>query len=402
MKSSRIIILVFFLGLFLSNCNDQEGLKPDTQGNITFYNETGTEKLNRVINLSDGGFLYIGKSNNEAFAMRVGSHGDRQWYTSIPGWGGTFFSDAVETADGKLVLVGTALSHEKSPDKYAGLVVTLSAAGEVEWKKVYYSPLPQQLFAVMVTPDGYIVATGDVEPSDADTWLLKLTMSGDEVWSQDYTYLSDWHDIGLSIIMSPEGDYVISGLTSPDASPLNNRKFDTYLIAIDPNDAELVWGWAYRQYPTVVYPGREASPPRVIGLDDGYAFTMTQYDQDTVLNVRMVKTDLAGNDIFSKKYYGLGTAINRNIQETSDGGFLINGTSKTLTAPRTTGQAMMLKLSASGEEEWSTYIGGKPSGEEAFQSHPTSDGWKHAGYSVNSKRTTSLIFFKTGSNGSID
>jgi hypothetical protein len=401
MKMSRITFLFLFMGLFLMNCKDDTGKNPNSQSPITFFNETGTEKVFNVINLNDGGFLYVGTANNRAFAMKVDAHGDRAWYKTIGGIQGAQFKAAVETSDGKLICVGLTLSDPGSLDREAGLVVKFSANGEIEWNKVFSGPYEQLLYAVMISPDGYIITTGGVVPSDVDTWLLKLTMQGEEVWSTDYTYLSDWHDWGASLVMSPDGDYVIAGLTSPDATSLNNRKFDAYVIAINPDDAELTWGWAYRQFPAVQGPG-EHGDPQVIGLDDGYVWAKGQYDADTVFYIQLLKIDLAGNELFNNSYYGLGTASFQNIQQTDDGGFLINGASKTLTESSATGQTMLLKTDASGNEEWTSYSGGKPNFEESYQSNTNGTTWKHAGSSHNSKGVSSLTYFKTNDQGKIN
>jgi hypothetical protein len=401
MKLSRVLIFTMLLGVFLGSCKDDKGLTPNSQSGITFYNETGTEQVRRVINLNDGGFLYVGTANNMAFVMKVDAQGDRSWYKTVGGIQGAEFRGAVETSKGELICVGFTLSDPASLDKEAGLVVKYNANGEVIWNKSFPGTYVQKLFSVMISPDNHIIATGGVQPSNVDTWLLKLTMDGDEVWSNDYTFLSDWHDWGSSIIMSPDGDYVISGLTSPDNTPLNNRKFDAYIIAIDPDDAELTWGWAYRQFPAVQHPGAFGDP-QVINVDGGYVMAKSQYDSDTVFYIQLLKVDLAGNELFNQKYYGLGTTSFGNIQLMDDGGFLINGSSRTKSEATTTGQTMLIKTNASGVEEWSSYAGGKPNEEYSYQSNVNSGTWKHAGSSKNKKGVSSLLYYKTDNQGKLN
>ncbi len=399
-KSQAIVLFIILSSFLLSNCNDKDGVKPDSNSNIIFYNETGTEAVRKVVSLNDGGFIYVGQANNKAFAMRISSNGDRLWYKSFGGGINAAFNDAQEKPDGEIVLVGYTSSAENSIGRRAGLVIAVNSTGEVTWQKTYPGATMREFYTLTVSNDASIIVAGYVATSDLDSWIMRIKSGGDIIWSRVHENISAWHDATTSILQGADGNYVISGYASPDASSVNNSKFLTYLHGIDASNGSLAWGGVFYQYPNRYYT-KETEVPQAINYEDGFVFGTSQYDSDTVLHIQLVKTNNFGKNLLGKKYYGLGEAVFRNIQKTKDGGLLISGSTRELTAPLGSRQGFLLKVNSAGEEDWSSFTGGMSTEDYAMQSRSTSTGWNNAGYSTNSRGVNSLMFYKTNKTGEI-
>ncbi len=396
MKLKFTVIVTFCISLLMIGCGDEVTMK--SRSSTVFYHETGGEKLENVISLNDGGFLYFGSSLNRGFAMRVSADGTKLWYKIVEASVSEIFEGAVELPGGKFILVGTTEADSESLDKEAGTVVQLSGSGEVEWNKVYSGDDDQSLKAVTITPENHIVATGYVIPSDADTWILKLNMDGAVIWSRDYTMLSPWHDVGTSIIVTSKGNYAVCGISSPNSTAVGNGNMDTYLLAVDPNTAEIAWGRPHRSFPNSDYNWRY---PKVVEVSNGFMWANSIYDQDSILYIQLVKTDLGGVAQFDKRYYGLGSAEFGGIQKIGNDEIIINGNSREISSAVKTGNSMVLRINAAGEELWSAYHGENSNLETCKGTRATPTGFVHAGNSLDSKGVNTMMLYRTDKNGNL-
>lgn len=91
------------------------------------------------------------------------------------------------------------------------------------------------------TPDGGVVATGGFATPDEqrDFGTVKLSTNGNEVWRRYYTGQGPFlfeNDDGDEIVVTPEGDVIVSGGAKPGSS-----SNDIFTIKYDGNDGTTIW-----------------------------------------------------------------------------------------------------------------------------------------------------------------
>ncbi len=93
--------------------------------------------------------------------------------------------------------------------------------------------------------------------------------------------------------------------------------------------------------------------------DGGYAILGTTTTTEKGTDLYLIKTDKYGNEEWSKTLGGKKNDVGSAFQVTSDGGFVLIGTITDTTSSETNyTDVFLVKISSSGNEEWSKQIGG--------------------------------------------
>jgi hypothetical protein len=186
---------------------------------------------------------------------------------------------------------------------------------------------------------------------------------------------SGW-DSGSSVQQTSDGGYIIVGNTKPFGSNIG----DVYLIKTDAAGNE-VW--------SNTFGGSEDDYGRSVQQtsDGGYIIAGATYSYGT---------DAIGNDIWSKTFGGSDGDWGRSVQQTNDNGYIIAGITYSF-GPSNISDVYLIKTDSSGNEVWSTTFEGNGSaGGESVQQ--TRDG----GYIVTGKDDTpsgDLYLIKTDISG---
>ncbi|NQS97793.1 MAG: hypothetical protein HQ591_05010 [candidate division Zixibacteria bacterium] len=275
---------------------------------------------------------------------------------------------------------------------------------------------------------GYIIAgkTGD---DPVDGWLIKTNANGIEVWNQTfdiggdeeincvqqtsdggyilagYYYgaghsdvwliktnsvgIEEWNqnlggsgnDAGYCVREIVDG-YIIVGFT--DSYGAGNS--DVWLIKTDANGDE-IWNQTYggSNYENG-YDIQQTS-------DGGYVIAGNT-SSATFGYVRLIKTDSEGNQQWSKSYLSSPTSCGYSVRQTSDGGYIVAGSKFNLT-PTSSLDICLVKTDSEGNELWSETYGG--SGEDiGYSVLQTYDG----GYIIAGKYNGDACIVKTDAFGS--
>jgi hypothetical protein len=180
-------------------------------------------------------------------------------------------------------------------------------------------------------------------------------------WS--HTYGGDMIDWGNCIQQTSDGGYIISGTYGRNAWSLWFSYF--YLLKIDASGNE-EWNQVYGPYD-----GEHVAKSVQQTTDGGYIIAGYQgvtYKYDIVVQ----KTDDLGNILWSKTFgdpdaYDTG----QSVQQTSDGGYIITGVTNSYGA--VSGDALLIKLDSSGNQQWIHTLGGTDS-DGGYYVQQTSDG----------------------------
>jgi len=186
-------------------------LKITEDGNEEWYKTYGytyREWPYGMLQLSNGDLLIYGFTESvtsrerNQYVLRVGKDGSVIWEYTVESPEEELVLDALETAEGALVLVVGIASD--------GKLVKLDANGQSLWEKRYELPGWQFASQVAQSEDGGFLLAGFVmgSESQADTWLARCTSTGELEWETSFGNPA-FDDYANSMLQLKDGTYLI-------------------------------------------------------------------------------------------------------------------------------------------------------------------------------------------------
>ncbi len=283
-------------------------------------------------------FLFLVLANFNAFAQAPAI----QWTKTFGGAGVDELRVVKQTSDGGYILGGPSysdISGDKSENSKGGddyWVVKLDPNGNKIWDKTFGGNDGDILIDIQLTADnGYILggyslsnSSGDKSENSkgiSDYWVVKLDANGNKIW--DRTFGGAGSDLLFSLQQTTDGGYILGGFSTSDIS--------------------------------------------------GDKSENSKGEQD----YWVIKTDANGNKIWDKTFGGADVDFLRSLQQTSDGGYILGGDSKSNISGDKSENShgsfdmWIVKLDANGNKTWDNTIGG--AGNDGLDNHTmqqTSDG----------------------------
>ncbi|MFC1887918.1 T9SS type A sorting domain-containing protein [Candidatus Cloacimonadota bacterium] len=226
-------------------------------------------------------------------------------------------------------------------------LLKLTGEGELEWETKLGGDYTDYTFCVRETFDlGFILAgtTSSFGVDATDFWLVKTDPQGNLVW--DHTYGGFSYDFCQHVEQTEDGGYIMTGYTIS----YGNGDYDIWVIKTDAS-GEIVWD--------ITYGGEDGDYGECViqTADLGYIICGFTYSVDIgTSDALVVKLDSEGNVIWSETYGFDGWDYSYSIQQTSDSGFILAGTTEL--SSTLTNQAVLWKLDSNGNQEWSWEFGG--------------------------------------------
>jgi len=217
---------------------------------------------------------------------------------------------------------------------FAALGTASAYEPAVQWEKTFGGSGEEYGYSVRQTADGgYIIAgsTGSFGVGD-DVYLIKTDPNGNSQWQKAFGGSND--DQGWSVQQTSDGGYIIAGMTSSFDAGFH----DVYLIKTDPNGNtqwEKTFGGSNYDFGFSV---QKTSDGGYIIVGETSSFGAGSCD------VYLIKTDPNGNLLWQKTFGGSDWDAGYSVQQTTDGGYIIAGTTESFGAGDL--DVYLIKLSA--------------------------------------------------------
>lgn len=169
-------------------------------------------------------------------------------------------------------------------DSAVVLLLKISAAGDSLWAKTFDTSCWAAGVSVLQTSDGGYLVLADYHGNSGEFWLIKTDANGNMEWNQFKGY-SDRDEVPSEIQQTSDGGYILIGTTN-----LGGGDYDSWLVKIGPN-GENHWNRAKG------YSNREESGASVQQTSDGGFLLVgtTDGSGSGYHGLWLVKTDAGGN-----------------------------------------------------------------------------------------------------------
>ena len=299
-------------------------VKTDSDGNEEWNKTFGGSDVDSAYSVqqtSDGGYILAGNTysygddiGGDFWLVKTDSEGNKEWDKTFGGSGIDVAHSVQQTSDGGYILIGTTYSDDYVSDFW---LVKTDSDGNNEWDKTFGGSGNDDAYSVHQTSDGGYILAGRTRSYGAggnDFWLVKTDSDGNEQW--DKTFGGSDHDDAHSVQQTSDGGYIIAGNTHLDGAD----KSDFWLVKTD-SDGNKEWDKTFGGS------GNDCAQSVHQTSDGGYilAGDTGSYGAGS-FDFWLVKTDSDGNKEWDKTFGGSDGDIAHSVQQTSDGGYILTGT----------------------------------------------------------------------------
>ena len=327
---------------------------------------------------ADSGFILAGQTvmanadNASIYLVKTDSEGDTLWTSCVGGICANSGCKVQQTSDGGYIIVSdTFIGGAGDSDV---LLVKTDDAGNEVWSRTYGGTgRDVGNFARQTQDGGYIIVaeTWSYGAGEESIYLIKTDADGDTLWTN--TFGGHNCDEGLCVQQIDDGNYIITG--GGNSYTTTSLYYDVYLLKIDPDGNE-IWMRTYGGE------GHEKGCFVEQTYDGGYIITGVTTSYSAWYNdVYLIRTDDRGDTLWTNVFGGTGNDEGHSVAQTSDGSFIVGGTTTSYGAGST--DIYLIKTDASGDEQWNQTYGGTGI-DMGFSVQQTTDGGYVVGGYTNS------------------
>ncbi|MBU1707410.1 hypothetical protein KKB28_05800, partial [bacterium] len=275
-------------------------------------------------------------------------------------YGGHTLYGVQQTPDGGYILAGWEGSGGYDADFYA---IKTRADGSAQWTRVFGTPYNEMCFSVQQTFDNSYVLGGYsyYELFASDMWLIKMNANGDSLWGRSYRGVFD-ENICYAVEQTTDTGYILAGCTGYS----DGEEWNVLLVKTD-SSGNSIWTREYLiGYSSLCNSVQQTSDGGYILA--GYAHIIINTNYAKVL---LMKTDEDGDSLWSHVYGGDRFNVSYSVAQTSDGGYILAGYTNSYGSGYT--DFWLMKTDENGDSSWSRTYGGAHA-DACFSLQQTSDG----------------------------
>ncbi len=285
---------------------------------------------------SDGGYI-IASTSNDAILTKIDKNGNLSWRKSFGGYDTDIGYFAAETTDKGFILFGSTYSYGAGSSD--GLLIKTDKLGNLIWESTFGGISVDLIRTGQQTSDGGYIAVGISKVEDSapqNLWLVKTDDMGNVEWNKRYG--GQYTDEGYWVQQTSDEGYIITGSTISYATGSGR----TWLI----------------------------------------------------------KTDDSGNEEWNTSFEGYQGDVGHYVQETSEGGYIITGTNKSIYHGTGKSDVALIKTNSTGVVEWRS-IFESITDDSGHTVHQTSDNGYIIGGGIDGDKYHYMCLIKTNETGHV-
>ncbi|MBL7806604.1 MAG: T9SS type A sorting domain-containing protein [Saprospiraceae bacterium] len=392
--------IILILGLYIGLC---VGLRaqPTIQWQRAFGGSDSDDAYS-VQQTLDGGYIVSGSTvsidgdvfgnhgGSEYWVLKLNEDGQLSWKKTYGSSNNEGCYKSIQTSDGGFVLAGFTNSNSGQVSGNHGdldaWIVKINATGGIQWQKCFGGTLWEEAWSITETNDGGFVFAGRTSSTDGDVtgfhgaldfWVVKISNDGEIQW-QKALGGSDI-DLGYVVKQTSDAGYIIIGesLSNDGDAHGANGNGDYWVVKLNPS-GQIVWthllGGPSLDRANDVWETEDGSFVVFGHITNDGGDVSTHYGG---YDWWLIKIDATGDLVWEKTYGGSKDDFSRSIFQTSDGGFVMAGSTNSKDGDVQDNDGgvdfLLIRIDSSGNILWQKTLGGTM-GERAYSISGTADG----------------------------
>ncbi|HOY30312.1 MAG TPA: T9SS type A sorting domain-containing protein [Bacteroidales bacterium] len=234
----------------------------------------------------------------------------------------------------------------KSSDLDQFCIYELNAYGDTLWLNHYGTDSLEYANQIIQTVDGGYATVGyssGCYSNYRNIYLVKTTNTGVVSWTKQIG--GQGRENGTAIVQNVSGEYFIGGTSSYNSNGL----LDFYLVKTNVN-GDTLW--------TKKYGGSQSEEANSMRQTSDGGFILSGYSESFSFGSKdfyVVKTNSAGDTLWTKHYGGSLAEISKSVRQSSDGGYIMTGYSQSFGI--STENMYVVKTNSLGDTLWTKTYG---------------------------------------------
>jgi len=313
-----------------------------------------------------------------------------QWQKSLGGPASDQGNSVQQTSDGGYVMAGKSSSNSGDVSGNHGSVdvwvVKVNASGVLQWQNSLGGPGVDSCQEIRTTEDGgyILVGTSNENGGDVtgnhglqDVWVVKLDAGGNLQWQKSLGGSQD--DLGEGIQQTADGGYVLTGSSKSNDGDVsvNQGLTDIWVVKLS-NIGNIEW---QRTYGGSASDSAESIQQTT---DGGYVIAGTTSSVNGQISGQhggtdywVFKINTVGSLQWQNALGGTNLDFGNSIEQTNDGGYIVTGSSTSndgdVTGNNGSHDLWVTKLNPNGSLQWQHALGGSDV-DVGYDIHQTNDG----------------------------